>query len=207
MKQKYYVVWKGRRAGVFSNWEDCSRQVSGFAGAEYKSFDSREAAERAYRETYAEYKGRHVSRLSPQRLLEIGSPVLPSYAVDAACSGNPGDLEFRCVEAQTGREVFRRGPYAQGTNNVGEFLALVQALALFTSQRSVMPIYSDSENAIAWVQAGRCKTKLAPSARNRDLFEQIRWAEHWLARNRYANPILKWETEAWGENPADFGRK
>jgi hypothetical protein len=32
-------------------------------------------------------------------------------------------------------------------------------------------------------------------------------ANKWLHSNTYNNPILKWKTEKWGENPADFGRK
>jgi ribonuclease HI len=171
------------------------------------AFENREAAERARRATYEDYKGRQVSSLSPQRLLAIGPPIQRSYAVDAACSGNPGELEFRCVHTQSRRQILRHGPYAQGTNNIGEFLALVHALALLTRQGISLPIYSDSENAIGWVHTQRCKTRLVRTSRNAELFEQIGWAEGWLAGHRYANKILKWETEAWGENPADFGRK
>jgi ribonuclease HI len=206
-KHKYYVVWRGRQTGIFSNWEDCSKQVTGFTGAEFMAFENREAAERARRGAYADYKGQHISILSPQRLAAIGAPIQNSYAVDAACSGNPGDLEFRCVHTESRREVSRHGPHAQGTNNVGEFLALVHALALFDRQHISLPIYSDSENGIAWVQAQRCKTRLVRTRQNAELFEQIAWAEGWLAGRRYANKILKWETEAWGEIPADFGRK
>jgi ribonuclease HI len=32
-------------------------------------------------------------------------------------------------------------------------------------------------------------------------------AEKWLLSNEFSNEILKWETKAWGEIPADFGRK
>jgi ribonuclease HI len=39
------------------------------------------------------------------------------------------------------------------------------------------------------------------------VFELIKRAEEWLSTNSYVNHILKWETEQWGENPADFGRK
>jgi hypothetical protein len=37
--------------------------------------------------------------------------------------------------------------------------------------------------------------------------EMIERAEKWLKENRYSNKIVKWETELWGEVPADFGRK
>lgn len=206
-KQKFYVVWKGRKTGVFSSWEECSAQVSGYPDAEYKSFASRQAAEEAFRGKYTDYKGKHLSSLSPQRLREIGQPVLASYSVDAACSGNPGVLEYRCVHTQTRRQIFRQGPFENGTNNIGEFLAIVHALALFKKQNIALPIYSDSENAMAWVAQKKCRTKLKRDERNADLFERIAQAEKWLREHNYSNKVLKWETEAWGEIPADFGRK
>ncbi|HEY3342584.1 MAG TPA: ribonuclease H family protein [Anaerolineae bacterium] len=206
-KQKYYVVWKGRQPGIYTSWEECSAQVTGFAGQEYISFDSQAAAEKAYQSDYEDYKGQHVSGLSQERLLAIGKPILDSYAVDAACAGNPGPLEYRGVHTGTGKLIFKQGPYEHGTNNIGEFLAIVHALALFRQKGITQPIYSDSENAIGWVQERKCKTKLPPDERNAPLFELVARAEQWLAENEYANQILKWETEAWGEIPADFGRK
>ena len=207
MPKKFYVVWKGRKTGVFDSWEECSAQVTGYPDAEYKAFPSREAAEEAFRGQYEEYKGKHVSSLSQEHLLEIGQPILPSYSVDASCIGNPGVLEYRCVDNQTGREVFRQGPFENGTNNIGEFLALAHALALFKHKGIDLPIYSDSVDAIGWVKDKKCKTRLARDEKNAGLFDLIERAETWLRNNDYANDILKWETEAWGEIPADFGRK
>jgi len=206
-KQKFYVVWKGRKTGVFDSWEDCSAQVTGYPDAEYKAFPSREAAEEAFRGQYEEYKGKHVSSLSQERLLEIGQPILASFSVDASCIGNPGLLEYRCVDNQTGREVFRLGPFENGTNNIGEFLGIVHALALFKKKGFDLPIYSDSVDALGWVKDKKCKTRLARDERNTELFDLIERAETWLRDNDYANDILKWETEAWGEIPADYGRK
>ena len=140
-------------------------------------------------------------------MIAIGKPIAESYAVDAACSGNPGPLEYRCVHTSTRKQLFKQGPFEHGTNNIGEFLAIVHALALFKQKGITLPIYSDSENAIGWVKEKKCKTKLAPDERNAPLFELVARAEQWLAENDYSNPILKWETEAWGEVPADFGRK
>ncbi len=53
-KQKYYVVWKGRKPGIYTSWTECEAQVKGFAGAEYKSFPNREMAEAAFRGEYEE---------------------------------------------------------------------------------------------------------------------------------------------------------
>jgi ribonuclease HI len=132
--------------------------------------------------------------------------ILDSIAVDAACSGNPGPMEYRGVYVRTGQELFHFGPI-EGTNNIGEFLAIVHCLALQTKQGTYLPIYSDSVNAQKWVRMGLCRTKLECTDRNRELFDLIRRAESWLRQHRINIPIFKWETKVWGEIPADFGRK
>lgn len=205
--KKFYVVWKGRQTGVLTEWDECSAQVTGYPGAEYKAFYSLATAQKAFRGEYEEYKDKFISSLSQQRLIELGQPILTSYSVDAACTGNPGAMEYRCVHTETGEEIFRQGPFEYGTNNIGEFLALVHALALFTKRNIALPIYSDSENAIAWIQDKKCKTNLPRNERSAEVFALIDRAEKWLAGNEFTNKILKWETEAWGEIPADFGRK
>ena len=204
-KPKFYVVWKGRRTGVFSSWEACAAQVQGFTGAQYKSFTSRLAAEQAFRGKYAAHVGKPVS--SGEWLFAPNPPVADSVVVDAACSGSPGRLEYRGVDLRSGKEVFRKGPYENGTNNVGEFLAIVHALVMLEQQGSAIPVYSDSETAIAWVKAKQCNTDLAADETNAPLFELIDRAEDWLAEHKTANPVLKWDTKAWGEIPADFNRK
>ncbi|MEJ5223883.1 MAG: ribonuclease H family protein [Anaerolineales bacterium] len=204
-KQKYYVVWKGRQTGILPSWEACAASVTGYPGAEYKAFESEAAARAAFQREYESVKGRPAS--AGQWLLAPQPPVIPSICVDAACSGAPGPLEYRGVETESGRQIFRQGPFEDGTNNVGEFLAIVHALAWLQTRGLSMPIYSDSENAIAWVQDGRCRTRLARTGRNDSLFDLIARAEAWLSKYSPTAPILKWDTEAWGENPADFGRK
>jgi ribonuclease HI len=204
-KPKYYVVWKGRKTGVFSSWEACAAQVQGFPGARYKSFATRLAAEQALHGKVAARVGKPVS--ADQWLFSPGSPIAASYCVDAACSGSPGRLEYRGVDLRTGKEFFHQGPYEHGTNNVGEFLAIVHALILLKKRRQALPIYSDSSTAIGWVKKKRCNTELIADRKNAQLFELIDNAENWLADNTYANPILKWDTKTWGEIPADFNRK
>jgi ribonuclease HI len=206
-KKKFYVVWKGRHTGVYSTWEECARQVDGYTGAEYKSFESKEAAHEAWRKKYADYKAQSGPRLSQARLLAVGSPIVPSIAVDASCLGNPGVLEYRGVDTETRKEIFRQGPFRHGTNNIGEFLALVHALALIQPQKIPLPIYSDSKDALNWVRAKKCRTNLVRNGATAELFELIGRAETWLHDNLYHNKLLKWETDAWGEIPADFGRK
>ena len=47
-KQKYYVVWKGRKKGIYNTWEECKQQTFGFDGAQYKSFESEVEAKRIH---------------------------------------------------------------------------------------------------------------------------------------------------------------
>jgi ribonuclease HI len=205
-KHKYYVVWKGRQPGIYSSWAEAEKQVKGALGAQYKGFGSLPEAETAFRSTYEAYKGKS-SSLGKWKTTRV-QPLLPSICVDAASSGSPGPVEYRGVFTESGDEIFHMGPYAEGTNNVGEFLAIVHALSWMKKHRSPLPVYSDSENGIAWVHVRKCKTQLQRTARNTPLFELIRSAEQWLAENKIDDDaVLKWDTVMWGEIPADFGRK
>jgi ribonuclease HI len=205
-KQKYYVVWRGRRPGIFTSWAEAEEQVKGYAAAQYKSFETRNEAEAAYRSEYAAYKGKPPSQ-GKWRGASV-KPILPSISVDAACSGSPGQLEYRGVYTDSQEEIFRVGPFPDGTNNVGEFLAIVHALTWLEKHGKQLPVYSDSRNAISWVYTGECKTQLKHTPRNGPLFAMIHSAENWLAENELRDDtVVKWDTELWGENPADFGRK
>jgi ribonuclease HI len=205
-KQKYYVVWKGRKTGIFTTWAECEKQVKGFVGAQFKAFENEADADAAYLANYDDYKGKPAT--SGKWRSASKPPLLPSVCVDAACSGAPGKLEYRGVNTETGEEIFHAGPYAEGTNNVGEFLAIVHALTWQAKHNVHLPIYSDSENAILWVNTGICKTKLKHTPKNAVLFAIIRSAENWLAENELPeDKLIKWDTDLWGENPADFGRK
>lgn len=207
-KQKFYVVWKGVNPGVYASWTECRLQIQGYKGAIYKSFDTEEEAAQAFATPAHVYLQRH--RTSAPK--EPSAKQLPEnfdlncLAVDAACSGNPGPMEYRGVYLLTGQEIFHFGP-VYGTNNIGEFLAIVHGLALLKQKQLDMPLYSDSRNALLWVKQKKCKTKLERNAQTEALFQLIERAEKWLKENTYITPLRKWETESWGEVPADFGRK
>lgn len=196
-KRKYYVVWHGRKCGVFDTWPECEAQVKGFAGAVYKAFADRSAAEAAF------------AVGNPARVKDGEADTKPvqGYAVDASCSSNPGAMEYRGVDLATGKEIFHAGPFPYGTNNIGEFLAIVHALAILRRQDSALPVYCDSQVALLWAKSKKCKTKLPERPDTKLLLELVRRAEAWLAKHNYSNPICKWRTEIWGEIPADFGRK
>lgn len=182
-------------------------QIKNYKGAVYKSFSTREEAEVAFNSPAHAYLMRGDSlKVRPEEQKIPENFDLNCLAVDAACSGNPGPMEYRGVYLLTGQEVFHFGP-VYGTNNIGEFLAIVHGLALMKQKGIDMPIYSDSRNALNWVQQKKCKTKLERTAKTEELFQLIERAEKWLRENSYTTPLRKWETQLWGEVPADFGRK
>jgi ribonuclease HI len=209
-KKKYYTVWKGHHTGVFETWEDCKAQIKDFQGALYKSFATFDAAKKALKGNYKDYVGKTSkfnSELSEVQLKKIGQPNYNSISVDAASSGNPGKMEYRGVDTKTKKQLFKQGPFEEGTNNVGEFLALVHGLAFLKQRNSNKIIYTDSKTALSWVKKKTCNTKLKRTHKNKALFELVDRAVKWLNNNTYKTTIVKWETKAWGEIPADFGRK
>ena len=212
-KQKFYVVWRGRKPGVYDSWDDCKQQVEGIGEAAYKAYATLEDAEEAF------WRGKEEAQpaqaVAGQDDKKSGTP-LPAaaprpydedaIAVDAACSGNPGPMEYRGVDLRSGQELFHLGPM-HGTNNIGEFLAIVHALALLKKQGVKRTVYSDSRNALLWVRQKQCKTRLERNAQTEGLFQLIDRAVIWLRNNKIEVPLLKWQTKEWGEVPADFGRK
>lgn len=206
-KNKYYVVWKGRHPGIFDNWEVCKREIIGCKGALFKGFPDLKSAEEAYKMGYEAFKNLNPTLKSGIMIQSDEKPITQAIAVDAACAGNPGKMEYRGVFVETKTEVFHSPVFENGTNNIGEFLAIVHALSWQKKNGLHYPIYSDSVNAQLWVKQKKCKTKLQPNDKNAVLFHWIQQAENWLANNTIDVPIIKWRTEIWGEIPADFGRK
>ena len=205
-KKKYYVVWRGLSPGIYNSWEECKKQVMGYDGAQYKSFTDEDEAKRSFDKSYWEItqlKGKK----NLQELTTKEKPILNSISVDAACAGNPGTLEFRGVFTDTETELFRRGPYEMGTVNIGEFLAIILALAWLKKNKLSYPIYSDSLTAMSWVRNKRVNTKLERTSTNTEIFQALDNGVAWLKANPVEVKILKWETKEWGEIPADFGRK
>ena len=189
---KFYTVWKGHHTGVFNSWEDCKAQISDYKGAVYKSFKSFDEAKKAYKGDYRDHIGAaKKSSLSQNELDRIGQPNLYSISVDAASSGNPGKMEYRGVDTQTQKELFRQGPFEQGTNNIGEFLAIVHGLAYLKQKSSNRVLYTDSRTALSWVRKKKCNTKLQRNSRNQKLFELVDRAVNWLETNHYKTAVVK----------------
>ncbi|SDJ11412.1 ribonuclease H [Natribacillus halophilus] len=196
-KNKYYVVWHGRTPGIYQTWAECQKQVNGFKGARFKSFTSRQEAERAYESEHTDGESSH----KEQTYIE------ESISVDAGTHGNPGPVEYQGVYTKDGHVLFAVEPFAKGTNNMGEFLAIVHALAWQKQEGMALPIYSDSQTAIGWVKKKKAKPTLARDETTEEIWQAIGRAESWLHHNDLTAPVLKWDTQAWGEIKADYDRK
>jgi len=221
-KKKYYVVWEGRHPGIYEEWQDALEQVENFKGARYKAYTSLSAATEAFRSGDGRVEadlGRFLIYEAERReAATVKKPGPPAYrsnpmidinaiAVDAACSGNPGMMEYRGVDLATGRELFHVGPLPGGTNNIGEYLAIVHALALCAQHHVNRRIYSDSKTGMAWIRRRKSNTAIKPTAKNGKVMELLGRADAWVASHSWQNVISKWDTDNWGEIPADFGRK
>lgn len=209
VKQKYYVVWEGNAPGIYKSWSDCLLQVKAYPNAKYKAYPTMGEAKEAYESSYkftpkkTEPKIKIVHSRNWKEHVPIGS-----LTVDAACQGNPGKMEYRAVDPYSSEEIFHVGPLENGTNNIGEFLALVHALAYFKKlNNSKAIIFTDSKTAISWIKRKKPNTKLKFDRTNQEIKDLLTRATNWLAENTFSNSIQKWETEKWGEIPADFGRK
>ncbi len=217
---KYYVVWQGRQPGVYDNWNDAKEQIEHFPGARYKSYRNCVEATEAFRNgssSEEEALGSLLLQAAEMKEEKAPEPVchwrdIPevrqdAIAVDASCLGNPGRMEYRGVDLATGREIFRIGPFDDATNNIGEYLALVHILALMKKRGIERPVYSDSRTALSWLRRRGSRTTLKPTPRNTNLLQLLTRADIWVKNNRWNNLVLKWDTDNWGEIPADFGRK
>lgn len=217
--KKFYVVFKGRNPGVYDDWNDAKEQIEGFTNPVYKGFGSPSEAAEAYRKFTQKADngdlGKFLVKASSRNLPKQGQPDymtnpevdLDAWAVDASCLGNPGKMEYQGVELMTGRTLFRIGPFDDATNNIGEFLAIVHAMALMMNQGKFHNIYSDSVSGMAWVRNRKIKTQLQQTPRNGKVFELMARAITWLNTHQFPCKVLKWQTDLWGEIPADFGRK
>lgn len=217
--KKYYVIFKGHNPGVYDDWNDAKEQIDGFPNPVYKGYASSAEASSAYRKFIEKSDkgdlGRFLANASSRNLPKPGQPDymtnpevdLTAWAVDASCLGNPGKMEYQGVELMTGRTIFRIGPFEDATNNIGEFLAIVHAMALMAREGKYHNIYSDSVSGMAWVRNRKVKTQLKTTPRNAKVFELMARAVTWLHTHEFPAKVMKWQTEKWGEIPADFGRK
>lgn len=203
MSNKFYVIRSGKKPGVYDSRDETKRLVEGFAGAKYKWFKTEAEAKQAYQQWPEQF---YQNKPKERRKTENLPFEKNSIAVDAACSGNPGKLEYKWIDLVTGASIFHKS-FPIGTNNIGEFLALVHGLMYLKKNNSDKAIYSDSRIAINRIAHKKCPTKLQKNSETEKILEIVHKAIDWLKNNNYTTKILKRETEERGEIPADFNRK
>ena len=152
MKIKYfYVVRKGRRTGIFTTYAECEAQVKYYPGAIYKIFSTLAAAE------YALKYGWNRSNKMPSNFnnckveINVSLPSSPCLCTDGS-KIKLNSIEYRTVEYPSRKELFRYGPYPNGSNNIAEFLGLVATIRYCKHHSIELPIYTDSSVALIWVK-------------------------------------------------------
>jgi ribonuclease HI len=200
-KKKYYAIIGGKDQGLhYDTWNNIELKVNGNSGVYSKCLEQDKIAAMDYFE-------KHKLAISEvkQDIKESTVVSIPEHGnvVDGACNQNTGEFQYQVFDLNTQSIKHTSKPYLNGTNNIAEFFAIICALRAFAKTKSNYPIYSDSTTAIKWVKDRCCNTKV----NDRELLMKISEQIEWLRSNNCPNPILKWETKIWGENPADFGRK
>jgi len=223
-KQKHYVVWVGKAPGVYTSWADCQSQTNGYYNAKYKAYPTKEEAAAAYKDGWEKHWGKSGTKSGSSTKAQVASKQgtfqkkqaiskdvgeidYNSISVDVGTNGNPGPTEYKGVDTQTGETLFAVGPIAKGTNNLGEFLAIVHALAYIKKTGIDKSIYSDSLIAMKWIKQKKVATTLARDESTKEIWELVDRATYWLNHNTYSTKIMKWQTKTWGEIKADYGRK
>ena len=203
--KKRYVVWEGRKPGIYETWTECQALVNGYHDAKFKGFPSQEAAEAAFKDGWEKHWGnkskKQTSTSYPEEVQKN------SIAVDVGCRGPHGPMEYRGIDLKSNKMIFEYGPYKVGTSNIGEFLAIVEALKWITKTGENKIIYSDSKVAMGWIRKKVCNTTLEDNDKTMEIHAMIDSGLNWLKNNKHSIKIVKWNTAKWGEIPADYGRK
>jgi ribonuclease HI len=182
----HYAVRVGRVPGIYSDWSACSAQVTGFAGAQFKKFASREAA-RAFL-AGANFPSRQAAAKPKYRrpVPEPADTALPGLTIytDGSCSDNGS------VKARAGAGVYF-GPddprnlaepvplalYPQ-SSNAGELYAAVLALRTVNGYAEQINLVTDSNYVVegmrSWVGKWKINGKWdKPSLPNTRLWHEL----------------------------------
>ena len=221
-QRKWYAVFEGRVPGLYDTWKQCREMVDGYAGARYKSFaDKKQALSELARKSifhHGKSLPQNSSAKIPQKEHRGRYPACPFYCTDAACD-NPagGNVEYRFVRVESPgdvKNIFACGPFEMGSNNVGEYIALVRAIQWLCEHDAagMDALYSDSRTAISWVSGGRGSNSSLGPRMGQLLRSELAACDSWITTSKEAvtqanRRLLHWNTPEWGEIPADYGRK
>lgn len=200
-KKNFYVVLKGRKPGIYNSWPECEAQVKGFSGASYKGVST-------YDQAYELFHGVKPKKNDPilkKQNLDTTFATERCIYVDAACSGNPGPAEFRYLWSDTGEVIYHSSKF-NATNNIAEFLGIVDALMFVKENNLDVDIFTDSKSGLSWVFNKKIKTSYEWEKDPR-LSRAIMKCLDFLEKNEKYPRLRKWNTALQGEIPADFGRK
>lgn len=123
-------------------------------------------------------------------------------ATDAAHSMKNGKTEYQGIDLATREQLFYCDLGNQ-TTNIGEFLAVVEAVK-YIIENDFQPrvIFTDSTTAIAWFNAKKTSsTKPCKELQKAEMFLRA------LSADVDEIKVYHWDNKRWGETPADFGRK
>lgn len=132
--KKYYVVWKGRKPGIYKTWTECKAQTDGHSGARFRSFSDKSEAEKAFKKAPKRKRVRRNAQVKDNTSPPIFAHPKTDVVIycDGACPENPG-------EAGCGLSIFYGdrlsaawyGLYhTDGTNNTAELHGFHQALLM-----------------------------------------------------------------------------
>lgn len=214
-KNKYYVVWEGSKPGIYDSWSECQAQTNGYPQAKFKAYPSAAEAQVAFKEGWKKHWGKtnstkpkSKSKSSQTSLFETDEEIdYDSISVDVGTRGNPGPIEYKGVDTRTGEVLFQVGPIEKGTNNLGEFIAIIHGLSYLKKLDSHKTVYTDSKTALSWIRNKKVASTLVRDESTEKIWELTDRALSWLHHNTYENKVIKWKTEKWGEIKADYGRK
>ena len=134
------------------------------------------------------------------------SEVKPSFgiAVDGSSRGGGKDCAYRGISLYENKELFNV-KIGEATNNIAEFLGIVHSFGLMIKKDTYVDVYTDSNTAISWI-----KNRRTHSSKKHRLIDRAEKFLRGIPKDRYdklVKGLYKWDTETWGEIPADFGYK
>jgi ribonuclease HI len=155
----YYAVAKGKSIGIFSTWEECKRETSGYKGAIFKKFKTQDQADQFLHDsTLVEEIDEFTSTIS--------IPFIPEYYVytDGACINNGKDNAKAGIGIYFGENDDRNvSEQIEGkqTNNCAELMAVIKTYHIIKNdiiEKKIM-IVTDSEYVIKCVTSYGKKNK------------------------------------------------
>lgn len=169
MTKKVYAVRKGRKTGIFETWAECQKQVTGFSGAEFQSFVSREEAERFVRGERADAQ--------EVPFTDDNSDCVTAY-VDGSFDKLSNRFSYGMVLLMQGQELkfcqsFEDSELASMHNVAGEIKG-AEAAMQYAVQNGIkkLVIYHDYEGIAKWC-TGAWKANKEGTKAYRSLFESI----------------------------------